>query len=126
MTVRAPIRRLAVAVVVLLVTVVWLGAARASAAVPSPGWVISAVAAPTNFSANENATCLKDLNEQSPPPPCDSYIVRATNAGKLESSGTEEVTLSDTLPPGLTVQRVALEWQGEPGSKASGFVAGAE
>lgn len=76
----------------------------ASAASPSPGWTIDSFASPTNFSASDNAECLASGQTF---PPCDSYEVTATNAGRKSTDGSP-VTLSDTLPAGLTVQRISL------------------
>lgn len=83
---------------------------------PGPGWTIDSFASPTNFSASDNAECLASGQTF---PPCDSYEVTATNAGNQPTDGST-VTLSDALPTGLTVQRIAFFWSG-PGAIAAGF-----
>jgi uncharacterized repeat protein (TIGR01451 family) len=89
---------IAVSVVALL-----FGAGTAFAATSAPGWTIDSFAAPTNFSANQNAECSSGN--------CDSYWVTATNAGSEPTDGSM-VTLADTLPAGLTVHKVSLFWSG--------------
>jgi hypothetical protein len=79
--------------------------ARASAAPPSPRWIISSVAQPTNFSMNDNALCERDNFTV-----CDRYVITLTNVGDGETTGP--VTIADTLPPGLratTIGGVNLE-----------------
>jgi hypothetical protein len=78
------------------------------AAAPVADWSIHALATPSNFSMSDNARCLgSGLGA------CDVYLVTVRNAGSLASDGSE-VTLSDTLPAGVTVQRVAFFWSGLP------------
>src|SRR5580692_10950147 len=96
----------------LLVALLAVLPARAFATAPSPGWELDSQAAPTNFSPAQNAECVAGNT-------CDAYQVTATNAGSRPTDGTP-ITLSDTLPAGLTVQRIALYWWG-PGAKASGL-----
>jgi hypothetical protein len=95
-------RRLVIAVCVLFFSV--LGTA--SAVIPSAGWRLDSVAAPTNFlPAANNAECLKTLTLQSPV--CDSYEVFAMNAGSEPTDGSP-VTLTDTLPEGVTASEARL------------------
>jgi hypothetical protein len=101
-----------------LIAVAFIGAAfvaapRADAATPSPGWTLDAVATPTSFTANENAHCLERLDFV-PRESCDAYMVHATNAGSEPTDGSP-ITLTDTLPTGLTVRRVVLESSAFPG-----------
>ena len=49
---------------------------------------------------------------------CDAYAITATNAGGAPTDGSS-VTLTDTLPPGLTVQRVQLFYSRSPGNDLS-------
>ena len=93
-----------------------LWAASAQAISPSPGWTLDSFAAPTNFSADQNARC--DAHPEGENPPCDAYAVRATNAGS-KATNTSTVTLTDTVPAGLSVKRVAFFWRGE-GATAAG------
>ena len=77
----------------------------ASAATPSPAWRMDTLAAPTNFSANETAACLQAPRFATAD--CDDYEVYAMNAGAEPTDG-KLVTLTDTPPPGVTVQAVLL------------------
>lgn len=83
-----------------------LGTANANAAAPAPGWSINTQAIPSNFSAADNARCLSEVTSASSPG-CDEYVVTATNAGSEPIEGSQ-ITLSDTLPEELEVQRVSL------------------
>jgi uncharacterized repeat protein (TIGR01451 family) len=76
--------------------------APALAAAPAPGWSIESLATPTSFSASDNANCAESSAFEG----CDAYHVTVRNAGAAVSSGP--VTLTDELPEGVTVQRVAL------------------
>src|ERR1700728_3079306 len=101
-------RGCAVAVVLLCVVLI-PGASSALAASQAPDWTIDSCAAPTDFSAYDNADCLSNLGN--PPRTCDSYRITVTNAGSRPRNG-EPVTLSDTLPAGLIVQRIEFFWSG--------------
>lgn len=98
-----PAHALAVALAVGLI-----GAALASPALaesPAPALRIHSLAAPTSFSAQDNELCLSTLGNSAPS--CDSYQVTVTNAGSRPTD-LSTITLSDTVPAGLTVQRVTL------------------
>jgi hypothetical protein len=88
----------------------------AGAVAPAPGWSIHSFATPTNFSTSDNAHCLATVSEQQPV--CDSYQVTATDAGSLPMNGSTAV-LTDTLPGGLTVQRIAFVVSGSEGDLSS-------
>jgi hypothetical protein len=92
--------RLTVAAFVAIVATM-LGAGSAFANAPAPGWQLDSFASPTTFSASHNARCASE------PVLCDAYHVVARNAG-VESTDSSAVVLTDALPAGLTVQRVAL------------------
>ncbi|TMK23706.1 MAG: hypothetical protein E6G62_11080, partial [Actinobacteria bacterium] len=92
-----------------------LGAGPALAASPAPAWTIESFATPTNFAAADNARCMTP-----PAHVCDAYAITATNAGGAPTDGGS-VTLTDTLPPGLTVQRVELFYSRSPGNDFGGF-----
>ena len=78
-------------------------ATSASAATAAPGWTLDSFATPTNFSAGETAECpVTDNEETVARRRCDSYEVTATNAGSEPTDGGP-VTLTDTLPEGVTV-----------------------
>src|SRR5271167_2622863 len=81
------------------------------AAAPAPGWIIESYAAPTSFSAGDNAGCSTGLQE----PVCDRYEVTARNAGSVATDGSG-VVLSDTVPAGLAVREVRLSAQPQPGT----------
>jgi uncharacterized repeat protein (TIGR01451 family) len=92
-------RRLVIAATLLVLA----PAGSASAATPSQGWTIESVAEPTRFSAEHNTECQASSNYKF----CDSYSVTARNAGSLSTDGST-IVLTDTLPAGLTVQKVEL------------------
>jgi hypothetical protein len=103
--------RLTVAVAVSLVAFV-LGVGSATAATPAPGWTIDSLAMPTNFSASNKAQCVKAVEGSKPiQDTCDAYQVTVTNAGSQASDGST-VMIADTLPAGLTVQRIEFFWSG--------------
>jgi hypothetical protein len=81
-------------------------AAPASAAPATAAWGIASVAYPTDFTAEGNAACSTEALAYRQ---CDKLAVTATNVGAKPTS-EKAVTLSDTVPAGLTVQRVELFW----------------
>jgi hypothetical protein len=103
--------RPALFILALALVTVLAAASSASAATSSPGWAITSVAAPTNFSTNDSATCLAEVEQEEAP--CDGYRVRATDAGSAPTDGSA-IVLSDALPAGLTVRRIAFFWSGAP------------
>ncbi len=90
-----------------------LPASAAAAATPSPGWTMDSLALPTSFSSNDGARCFGDITANSSEPRCDSYEVTATDAGS-RSMDASNVTLTDTIPAGLTVEQVLFYWSGFP------------
>ncbi|MDX6634331.1 MAG: hypothetical protein QOF06_534 [Solirubrobacterales bacterium] len=66
----------------------WPGAAQGADA---PGWSIGSLAVPTNFAPGGEGT----------------YEIRATNIGAASTDGTA-ITITDSLPAGLTVEHVQL------------------
>jgi hypothetical protein len=72
----------------------------ASGASASPGFSIESLAIPTNFSSGHG----------------DAYEVAVANVGSKATSG--EITVSDELPPGLSVGQVEFYWSGK-GESAS-------
>jgi hypothetical protein len=84
-----------------------------TAAAATPGWTINAFAAPTNFSADDTATCLaNNAVNKVEIAPCDAYSVTVTNAGGAASDGSP-TTITDAVPAGLTIRRAALHWSKE-------------
>jgi uncharacterized repeat protein (TIGR01451 family) len=82
-----------------------LAAPWASAATPAPGWTIRSVAEPTFFSSADIEECgCTEIGELG-----DRYRITATNAGAAPTDGSP-VTISDTLPPGLTAQAASLKY----------------
>jgi uncharacterized repeat protein (TIGR01451 family) len=82
-------------------------AAPVAAATPGAGWTINSFATPTRFAAADNGMCAK--SDTALLPSCDTYTVTATNAGSMPTDDST-VTIADTLPVGLTVQRIAFYW----------------
>ncbi len=85
-------------------------ATSAPAATPAPGYTISTIPTPTNFSANDDARC---RSGSSHPAGCDSYVVTITNSGSLPADvgGSSPITIADTLPSGFTLDSVQAEEQ---------------
>jgi hypothetical protein len=80
-----------------LIALMAIMASPALAATPSPAWSIRTIAEPTDFAPNDSSGT-------------DVYRVLATNTGSLPSDGSP-VTITDTLPSSVSVQRVGLlEW----------------
>jgi hypothetical protein len=77
---------------------------QASAATSAPGWTIDSFATPTHFSPGDNQGCVEHAR-------CDTYEITVTNAGSGSTDGSP-VTISDALPPGLSVQRINYYWSG--------------
>jgi hypothetical protein len=102
-------RRLSLLAIGLGLLALALSVSSAWAATPAPSWTIQSLATPTNFSPNDNSVCLTSLSGTSIR--CDAYEVAAINAGAQSTDGSQ-VTLADTVPPGLTVQRIQFFWSG--------------
>ncbi len=80
--------------------------AGALAASTGPGWEISSVAQPTNFSAEDNALCTAAGHSL-----CDRYIVTLTNVGSEETNASAPVTITDTVVPAGVLRPVKLSLQ---------------
>jgi hypothetical protein len=106
---RRTTERAALLILALLLVAALAAASAASAATPSPGWTLTSIAAPTNFSTNDSTKCTAETEREEPP--CDAYRVRATDAGSKPTDGSA-IVLSDPLPAGLTVRRIAFFWSG--------------
>jgi hypothetical protein len=107
-----------VCVVVLLGVVVSVAGAAGSAA----GFAVESFASPTVFSGGDDGVCVAAIAAKGEEPACDAYEVYVTNVG---SAGTGRyavgqpkegeaipTTITDTVPAGLVVQRIALTWEG--------------
>ncbi len=70
------------------------------------GWMTHASALPGEFSTADNSRCLGGHA-------CDAYEVLVRDAG-AESTDGSTVTLTDTLPAGVTPKRVEFFWSGLP------------
>jgi hypothetical protein len=68
--------------------------AQAKATSPAPAWDITSQAVPTNFVPGDESGTY-------------AYVVNATNIGAAATDGTP-ITLTDTLPSGLTVKSIEL------------------
>jgi uncharacterized repeat protein (TIGR01451 family) len=97
----APLRRIRATVsglvVVLGLSLCGVFSPSASAASAGPGWEISSVAMPTDFSTQDRAKCTEIGTALASA--CDRYVVTVTNVGSAPTSGP--VVITDTLPPGL-------------------------
>jgi hypothetical protein len=82
-------------------------AGSAAAAEPGPGFTIGSYASPANFSAGDTTHCVGSNLNSALISPCDAYTVTVTGAGALPSDGSP-ITISDSLPAGLTVQKISL------------------
>jgi hypothetical protein len=91
-------------VVVAVCVTLWLAGA-AVAAVPGMSWSIHSFATPSEFSTEDNSACAENG--------CDAYQVTVANVGGAGGDGSP-VTLTDTLPVGVTAHSVTLNWTGLP------------
>jgi hypothetical protein len=107
MRTRGLFRKTATTSVVAVVIVVAIGicVSPAGAVEPGPGWSISAVAQPTNFSAGRDAECSKAVEEAGVDPllseasrRCDRYVITARNEGSQPSTAGDPITIKDILP----------------------------
>ncbi len=73
----------------LLVLALWVSCA--GAVVSGPAWSVQSIAGPTNFTPGNNFEAREE-----------SYRIFVTNVGSRPSDGSP-VTITDTLPPGITV-----------------------
>jgi hypothetical protein len=90
----------------------------AGAALPAAGWSVDAIATPSSFSVADNTECLEDVNLFGNPQECEAYRVTARDAGSVAGDGSS-ITIADSLPAGLTVQRVQFYWSGLPGEPSA-------
>jgi hypothetical protein len=95
------VKRLVFSVLALVVSGCVL-AGSAVAVTPGAGWSIDSLARPSSFSVGDNARCSISVTE------CDEYVVAVTNAGSQPTQEGGTVTLTDTLPAGLTVQGIVF------------------
>jgi hypothetical protein len=100
------VRRIAVGFIA--ATALFVVGAPARAASPAPGYTIHSLAAPTNFSAADNAGCDIGVNG----PLCDAYLVTVRDAGEQATDGSP-ITLTDILPAGVTVRKIDFRWYGQ-------------
>src|SRR5262249_38667586 len=87
------------------------------AATFGPGWEISSVAQPSNFAKADNAIC--ENTSGSSTPICDRYIITLTNVGSSTANEDGSLTITDSLPKGLT----PIQVRGENLELAPGFAA---
>jgi uncharacterized repeat protein (TIGR01451 family) len=85
----------------LVAAVAAVGSSSSATAAPAPAWSFGSIAVPTNFAPGSGGE--------------DSYQVTATNIGGAATNGSP-ITLTDTLPAGLEVERVELELSSETGT----------
>src|SRR5258707_861064 len=80
----------------LVVTGTFLLAAPPAPAAAPPQWRVRPLGQPTNFSASTE----------------DSYLIVLTNVGTAPTVKSNNITITDSLPPGLTATRVKLSLTG--------------
>src|SRR5664280_1394928 len=107
--------------IVMVAPAIGLDASSTAAAVPGACWSLDALATPSSFSASDNTECLEHI-ESGNELICDAYRLTATNVGSTATGvykqGEPEegepipVTLTDTLPAGVTVRRIEFFWTG--------------
>ncbi len=90
----------------------------ALAVAPAAGWSIESMAAPSNFAVGDSARCESGAREGNGTtgnvgPLCDAYRVAVTNAGSQPTAEGSTVTLTDTLPAGVTLQKIGFYWSGD-------------
>jgi hypothetical protein len=89
-----------------------------SAVVPGAAWGIHLSPSPTSFSTGDTAGCEAGPRSGSQEP-CDAYQIVATDIGSLAADGST-VSITDTLPAGLTVRGVKFFWSGLPQEDGGG------
>jgi hypothetical protein len=77
-------------------TLVVLLGASTTPALAEVGWAVHSVADPSHFAPSDAAECASDQGK------CDRYQLVVLNTGDGASSPLEPVTITDTLPSGLT------------------------
>ena len=95
-------------------------AGSATAVTPAARLKIESFALPSNFSVGDQAGCESPGRGPSAGTGeslCDAYQVTVTNVGSVPTDGSP-VTISDSLPAGLTVQGVYLLLSGDVGADA--------
>ncbi len=91
-------------------------ASAALAVAPAPEWSIHSLAAPSSFTAGENACEHLAAVEFG----CAGYLVTVRDAGSGASDGSP-VVLRDVLPAGVVVQQVQFFWSGLPAEAGGQF-----
>ena len=110
--------RASAALLAALLMLLGVAASPAAAASPAPGWTISSMAEPADFSSAHNTACGEGGGgglEEGGNSPCDHYRLLVQNVGAASSTGT--VTITDTPPPGMQVVQVVGE-EDEPGGES--------
>ncbi len=88
-----------------------VSAGTATAVTPAMNVTIGAVAFPSGFSAADTARCLSTVTQREGVNVlCDAYRVTVRETGSVGTVGP--LTLTDSLPPGLTARRVIFYWSG--------------
>ena len=93
-----------------LLLLIGAGAAPAVAATPGPGWTISSVAEPSDFSSADNAACEANgsVQEEEAQGPCDRYRLVIQNVGSTSTNGAT-ITITEALPLGIKAKAVGGE-----------------
>jgi hypothetical protein len=114
---------LATGIIGLLIGMAGAGSASAAPPTPAPAWRIHSFASPSRFSSEDNTPCPGSVAANIPYPvlaACDAYEVTATDAGATATQPGAGIMLTDTVPSGLTVEKVSFVWNG-PKAVASGL-----
>jgi hypothetical protein len=101
------LRRASATLPAALLLLAGVGGSPAVAATPGPGWTVSSVAEPSDFSSTHNAECAAQhigSGEEPAQGPCDRYRLLVRNVGSESTSGS--VTITDTLPPHIKAEGV--------------------
>ncbi|HYB24025.1 MAG TPA: hypothetical protein VED41_09530, partial [Solirubrobacteraceae bacterium] len=101
-----PLTLLVPGALVAVALVLSMGASSASAQLPQPHWSIASQSQPTRFEAGDGS---------------DAYVVIARNDGAAPTGAGQVVSLTDTVPPGVTVTRVFAEGESADGSGQPSF-----
>jgi hypothetical protein len=100
-------RRIACAAAVCVLLTLFGAPSLASAMTRAPGFRVSVIPLPTNFSASEDKSCITDYRVQGfEAGSCDMYKLTIANSGSVPTDGSP-ITIKDFLPNGITAEEVA-------------------
>jgi hypothetical protein len=82
-----------------------LGTPAVFAAAPGPGYLVESIPSPTSFSRSLDSSCVGQDDKVAS---CNSYVLTVTNSGSQSTDGSQ-ITITDSLPEGVSAQFVAGE-----------------